>query len=170
MRWLPLLLVALAVRPAPASAQVPIAVSGFAGGAFPTDDSSPGDRGGGFAFQTRVGLHYSRVAFGGEFGQYTTTSALKARVYGGFVRFSSLSSGVAQLYLVVGLGAYRFSPSTGSSSTVLGGSLGPGVSLALGDSPARILMEARFHSTFDQLRSLNRQQYVAVLGGLELRF
>jgi len=93
----------------------------------------------------------------------------KSNVYGGFVRFPSLiGEGPVQVYLVAGLGNYRFDPSSGRGSSTVGGSLGPGVNIRLRGSPVAVGFEARFHSTFDRLARINNQQFLSVVGGLEL--
>jgi hypothetical protein len=169
MRWLALLVLLPMAPIQPVRAQVPLFVSGLAGGAFTTDDDAPSGAGGGFAFQVDVGLRLRRVAVGGELGQHSTARNLKAKLFGGFVRLPSLASGPVRLYFVAGLGAYRLSPSGGGTSTTVGGSLGPGVAIALQNTRLGILLEVRFHATFDHLPRLNRQQFIAALGGLELR-
>jgi hypothetical protein len=167
-----LLLAALAAGlPVRAAAQLPLFVSGYAGAAFNTDDNSPGESSGGFAFQTDVGIRLARVGFGAEFGQHNTGGDLKSKVYGGFVRLPSfMGEGPVQLYLVAGLGFYRFDPSAGKGSSTVGGSLGPGVTFRLRGTPVAVGLEARFHSTFDKLPRINNQQFVSVLGGLDLGF
>jgi hypothetical protein len=108
---------------------------------------------------------------GGEFAQHQIGGDFKSRIYGGFLRLPSyLGESAIQIYLVVGLGAYQFVPAAGKSSTTGGGSLGPGVSFPLGRSPFAFDVEARFHSTFDQLPRINSQQFFSATGGLELRF
>jgi hypothetical protein len=165
-----LLLAALEMgQPTRAEAQLPVFLAGYAGAAFTTNDNSPGENGGGFSFQTEVGIRLARVSFGAEFGQHTTGGDFKSKVYGGFVRLPSLiGEGPVQVYLVAGLGNYRFDPSGGKGSSTVGGSLGPGVSLRLRGSPVALGFEARFHSTFERLPSINNQQFISVVGGLEL--
>jgi hypothetical protein len=166
---LALLLVGL--LPAGLAAQLPVFVSGTAGGAFNTDENTPGGTSGGFAYQTQLGLRLAHVAFGGEYASYSTGADVTSRVFGGFVRFPSyLGDSPTQIYLALGLGVYRFSPSAGKGSTTAGGSLGPGVSIGLRNVPVAFVAEVRFHSTFDKLPRINNQQYIAVLGGAELRF
>jgi hypothetical protein len=150
-------------------AQLPLFVAGFAGGAFDTDDNGAGGGSGGFAYQTDVGVRLPRVSFGAEFGQHNTGGDLKSKVYGGFVRLAALVvEGPVQVYLVAGIANYRFSPSGGRSSSTVGGSVGPGVTFRLRGTPAAVGLEARYHSTFDQLPRINNQQFVSVLGGLQL--
>lgn len=169
MRWL-LLLLALPLAPAKAvQAQLPLFVGGLAGGAFNTDDNLPGGSGGGFTFQTNIGLRLPRVAFGGEYGEHRTGGDFKTRVFGAFVRLPSAGNGPVRLYLTAGLGAYQVTPTSGASSTTAGGSLGPGADLTLIPRRLGFVVEARFHSTFDRLPRINRQQFIAILGGLELR-
>ena len=170
-RWRVILGLLLFVVPSGLQGQVPLFVTGFAGAAFNTDENTPSEGGGGFSYQTEVGLRFRHVSFGGEFGQHSTGGDFKTRVFGGFARFPSyLGDGPVQIYLALGLGAYRFSPSGGKSSTTVGGSLGPGVSFGLRGSPVAFNLEARFHSTFDRLPTINHQQFVSALGGVELRF
>ncbi len=157
--------------PSAATAQVPLVVAGFAGVAFPTDASTPGETSGGFSFQTEVGLRLHRATFGAEFGQHKIGGDAKTRVFGGFARLPSIfGDGPVQLYLVASLGAYQFDPSAGKSSTTAGGSLGPGVTIRIRNAPVAFDVEARFHSTFDKLPRINNQQFISVLGGLELGF
>lgn len=168
--WLPVVLL-LALAPAGLAAQLPVFVAGAAGGAFNTDENTPEGTSSGFAWQTQAGLRLAHIAFGAEFASYNTGSNAKSKIYGGFVRFPTyLGQSRNQLYLTVGLGAYRFSPSGAASSTTAGGSIGPGVSLAFGNLPVGFMAEARFHSTFDKLPRINSQQYLGVIGGLEFRF
>ena len=156
-------------QPNRAEAQLPLFVAGYAGAAFNTDDNRPGENSGGFSFQTEVGIRLARVSFGAEFGQHITGGDFKSKVYGGFVRLPSLiGEGPMQVYLVAGLGNYRFDPSGGKGSSTVGGSLGPGVSFRLRGSPVALGLEARFHSTFEKLPSINNQQFISVVGGLEL--
>ncbi len=161
----------LGLLPAGASAQLPVFASGSAGGAFNTDENTPGGTSGGFAYQAQLGVRLRRLAFGGEYASYDTGADATSRLFGGFVRFPSyLGDSPTQIYLVIGLGVYRFSPPSGRSSTAVGGSLGPGVSIGFRNVPLAFLAEVRFHSTFDKLPRINNQQYLAVLGGVELRF
>lgn len=168
MRWL-VLPVLLSFSATVVQAQLPLFATGLAGGAFFTDDNLPGGGGGGFAFQTDLGLRYPRVAFGGEFGEYRTGGDFKTRVFGGFIRLPSAGNGPVHLYFAAGLGAYQALPSTGGSRTTAGGSLGPGADITLVPHRLGLLIEARFHSTFDRLSGINRQQFLALLGGIELR-
>lgn len=169
-RWLLLLALPL-FQPTRALAQLPLLAAGFAGGAFNTDDNGPDEGSGGFAFQADLGLRLSRVSFGAELAHHKTSGALKTKVYGGFLRLPSLvGDGPVQVYFVAGLGNYRFAPSGGGESSTLGGSLGPGVSIRLQHTPIALDLEARFHSTFEQLPRINSQQFLSLLGGLELRF
>jgi hypothetical protein len=165
-----LLLLALSLTPGGLVAQLPLMAAGFAGAAVNTDENSPGGGSGGFSFQTELGVRLPRVTFGAELSQHQTGGDLKSRVYGGFVRLPSfLGEGPVTIYLVAGLGNYRFDPSAGKGSSTVGGSLGPGVSFRLGEVPLAVNLEARFHSTFEKLPRINNQQFVSVLGGLELR-
>lgn len=164
-------ILAALVVPGRLAAQLPLMVAGFAGVAFPTDENTPSETKGGFSFQTEVGLRLRHVSLGAEYGQHQTGSNSKTKVFGGFLRLPSyLGEGPVQIYLVMGLGAYRFDPSGGKSSTTAGGSLGPGVSFALRGTPIAVDIEARFHSTFDQLPRINNQQFISAIAGLELRF
>lgn len=159
------------VVPATATAQVPLFLAGQAGGAFVTDENTPNGTGSGFAWQGQAGVSLSRVGFGGEFGNYKTGGGARSRVYGGFARaLSPIGNGATQLYLVVGLGAYQFTPTVGKGRTTIGGSLGPGVRFGFRGSPLAILAEVRFHSTFESTPRINNQQFIAATGGLEFRF
>ena len=161
----------LSLTPGGLNAQVPLIVAGYAGAAFNTDENTPNEGGGGFSYQTQIGLRLRQVSFGGEFGQHSTGGDFKTRVFGGFTRFPSfLGDGPVQIYLTLGLGAYQFSPSRARSSTTLGGSLGPGVNFGLRRTPVAFNLEARFHSTFDRLPTINNQQFISAIGGIELRF
>jgi hypothetical protein len=161
---------ALLVLPAKLAGQVPLMVAGFAGGAFNTDQNTPGEGSGGFSFQAEAGVRLRHLSVGGEYAQHKTGGDFKTRVYGGFLRVPSyLGESPIQIYLVLGLGAYQFSPAGSKSSTTVGGSLGPGVSFPLGRTPFAFDVEARFHSTFDQLPRINSQQFFSATGGLELR-
>lgn len=166
-----LLILVLSIIPAGLAAQLPLMAAGFAGVSFNTDENSPGGGGGGFSFQTEIGIRLRRVTFGAEFSQHKTGGDLKSEVYGGFVRLPSfLGEGPVRIYLVAGLGNYRFTPSAGKGSSTLGGSLGPGVSFGLRGVPLALDLEARFHSTFENLPRINNQQFVSVLAGLDLGF
>jgi hypothetical protein len=159
----------LLTTPTLARAQVPLFVAGFAGGAFNTNDNSPVGNSGGFAYQIDIGVRLARVAFGAEFAQHNTGHDLKSTVYGGFVRLPSfIGQGRVRVYLIAGLGNYRFNPAGGQGSSTVGGSLGPGVSFGLRGTPLAVNLEARFHATFEKLPRLNNQQFVSVLAGLEL--
>jgi hypothetical protein len=159
----------LLTTPAAIRAQGPLFVAAFAGGAFNTNDNSPAGNSGGFAYQTDIGLRLARVGFGAEVAQHNTGRDLKSKVYGGFVRLPSLiGQGPVRVYLIAGLGYYRFNPAGGKGSSTVGGSLGPGVSFGLRGIPLAVNLEARFHATFEKLPRLNNQQFVSVLAGLEL--
>jgi hypothetical protein len=167
------LLAVLAVLALPAglSAQLPLVVAGFAGVAFPTDQNTPGESSGGFSFQGDIGVRLRHLSVGAEYGQHKTGNNSKSEVFGGFLRLPSyVGEGPVQIYLVMGLGAYRFDPSGGKSRTTAGGSLGPGVSFGVRDTPVAFDIEVRFHSTFDQLPRINSQQFISAIAGLELRF
>lgn len=168
VRWLPIL-AALAL-PVGLSAQIPVMLAGFGGVAFPTDENTPGESNGGFSFQGDVGLRLRHISLGAEYGQHKTGNNSKSEILGGFLRLPSyIGEGSVQVYLVMGLGAYRFDPSGGKSSTTVGGSLGPGVSFGLRNTSLAVDVEARFHSTFDQLPRINSQQFISAIVGLELR-
>jgi hypothetical protein len=157
--------------PAPLGAQLPVIVNGFAGAAFNTEANTPSEGGGGFSWQGEIGLRYRHFSVGGELSQHSTGGTAKTRVVGAYARFPSyLGDGPVQIYLALGLGAYQFLPSRGDSRTTLGGSLGPGVSFGFRGTPLALNLEARFHSTFDRLPTINTQQFISALAGLELRF
>lgn len=166
-----LVLALLLLAPMGLAAQLPIFVTGTAGGAFNTDENTPEGTGGGFAWLAQAGLRLAHVSLGGEYATYRTGRGAKTKVFGGFARFpTNLGESTIQLYLTVGLGVYQFSPSNAKSSSTAGGSIGPGVSLGLPSTPLAFMAEVRFHSTFDKLPRINSQQYLGVLGGVELRF
>lgn len=169
---LPAVLVLLLVSgPAELGAQLPVILNGFAGAAFNTDANTPSEGNGGFSWQGEVGLRFRHFSVGGEFSQHSIGGDFKTRVLGAYARFPSyLGDGPVQIYLALGLGAYQFLPSGGKSRTTMGGSLGPGVSFGFRGTPVALNLEARFHSTFDRLPTINSQQFISALGGLELRF
>jgi hypothetical protein len=157
----------LILLPRPGAAQLPLFVSGAVGGSYDIDDRDP-ETGGGFGFLTGVGLRFKQVAFGAEFGQHALGGDRKARQYGAFVRLPASSGGPVRPYLVAGVADYRYSPSTGSKRHALGGSVGPGATFALGSWHASAILEARFHSSFDQLAAVSSQEFLSVMVGLQL--
>lgn len=164
--WMLLLGLTLAPARLLAQGRVPLFVAGLGGGSFTTGDAGPAGSGGGFAYQAEVGLRLSGAGFGAEYSHYDTGSDRKTNVYGGFLRISSFGSGAIRPYLVLGLGSYRFNPATGRSST-FGGSVGPGAIYRPLGSRIGLLLEARFHTTFDHLSGVNSQEFLSVVGGLE---
>ncbi|MFN8652818.1 MAG: hypothetical protein U0133_13015 [Gemmatimonadales bacterium] len=170
LRRLSLLLSLAFAAPVAATAQVPVFVAGQAGGAFTTDENTPNGTGSGFAWLGAAGVAFEHLSVGGEYAAYKTGGGGKSEVVGGFARLPTyIGNSPSQLYLVIGLGAYRFRPPTGKASTTAGGSLGPGIRVAFRGSPVAILAEVRFHSTFDKLPRINSQQFIGLTGGLELR-
>ncbi|HWA59042.1 MAG TPA: hypothetical protein VG692_17440 [Gemmatimonadales bacterium] len=168
---LPAFVFLLAGLPASALAQLPGFVAGFGGGTFNTETNAPEGTSGGFAYQAQAGVRLAHVHFGAEFGSYTTARNAKSQIFGAFARFPSyIGQSEAQIFLGIGLGVYRFDPISGKHSTTAGGSIGPGVSIGLKGVPLAVLAEVRFHSTFDKLPRINGQEFIAALGGLELRF
>jgi hypothetical protein len=162
-------LIGLVALPGAARGQVPVVATGFAGGSLNIDDNGPVS-GGGFAYQFDLGLHYPRISFGAEFAQHSVGGALKARVYGGFIRVPSVGTGAVRAYLVAGIGSYRFNPPAGGGvkTSSVGGSVGPGALFRLGSGVA-FALEARFHSTFSNLPGLTNQQFISATAGLDLR-
>ncbi len=143
-------------------------LSSSAGIAVSTSNDTPGGNGAGFAVQAQGGLWLSRVAIGGEVGQHATGRDRKIKMFGAFLRVPAMTPGPVRPYLVTGLGAYRYGPDSGNRRTSIGGSVGPGALFRLG-GPLSLLLEARFHATFDRQPGLNTQQFFSVLGGAELR-
>ncbi|MBK7714781.1 MAG: hypothetical protein IPI38_05095 [Gemmatimonadetes bacterium] len=161
------LLALLLAVPAGASAQVPLVASGMAGVSFDLDDRDPVS-GGGFSFLTQVGVALSRIEFGAEVGQHQLGSDRKASQYGAFLRFTAPALRRAVPYLVAGLAQYRYSPAGSGTSHALGGSLGPGVRLRLDEAHLSLLLEARFHTSFERMRVISSQDFIAVSAGLRL--
>lgn len=127
-----------------------------------------GASGADFGTTVGVGFRVRTLSFGGEWSELRYGSDRKARVFGGFVRAGALGTRTVRPYLVLGLGAYRFTPTAGGGSTVLGGSFGPGATFALGGGRLRAVLEARFHTTFDQYATRTRQELLTAMAGLEL--
>ncbi len=162
------LLVGLAfAAPETAVAQLPLVASGMAGVSFDINDDDPVS-GAGFSFLAEVGLAYSRIEFGAEAGQHNLGRDRKARQYGAFVRFTAPALRRVVPYLVAGLAQYRFSPAGSGSSHALGGSLGPGVRFGLDQAHLALLLEARFHTSFERARVISSQDFVSVSAGLRL--
>jgi hypothetical protein len=161
------LLLATVAAVSPAEAQARLALAGFAGGAFDAEDSGPTGGGGGFAWQAEMGVQLSRIVVGGEVARHDTGRSRHARVFGGFFRFLSPGDRPIRPYLVAGIGAYRFTPSQGETTTV-GGSIGPGATWRFLGGRAMAVFEARFHSPFDRVPGVASQQFVSVLAGLQL--
>ncbi len=153
----------------PAQAQERGFVSGTGGAAISINDDLPEGSGAGWAVQGQAGLALARVMLGGEVSQFKTASDRKVKVFGAFLRVSSLGTGAVRPYLVTGLGAYRYSVADASRTSV-GASAGPGALFQVRGTPLSILLEARFHTTFDRQPGRNTQQFLAVLAGAEVRF
>jgi hypothetical protein len=157
----------LALGPRALHAQVPVFVTGSAGGAVDIDQTDP-VTGGGFAFLSGVGLRFARVMFGAEFGQHSLGHDRKAKQYGGFLRLPAVTRGRVRPYLVAGVADYRYSPATGRRSQALGGSIGPGIAFSLLSPHAFVNLETRFHTAFDQIGAISSQDFVAITLGLDL--
>jgi hypothetical protein len=169
LRWwvAPCLIITMAA--APVAGQTAVVVTGAAGASFDIDDRDP-ETGGGFSFFTSAGLRLARVSFGVEFGRYAVGHERKARQLGAFVRVPALSEGRVEPYFVLGLADYRYTAPAGGTNHSLGGSVGPGVLLHVASSPAHVLLEARFHTSFDRISTIASQDYVAISAGLGVRF
>lgn len=159
--------VLLVVQPGRAAAQIPLFVTGAVGGSFDIDDRDPLS-GGGFAYLTGIGLRFPRVAFGAEFGQHALGGDRKARQYGGFTRFPATSGGRVRPFFVAGLADYRYSPAAGRRSHALGGSVGPGLAIALLSDRASVQLEARFRASFDRIAAISSQEFLSIMMGLEV--
>lgn len=127
-----------------------------------------GGSGAGLGTTVGVGFRVRTLSFGGEWSELRYGADRKARVFGGFVRAGALGSRTVRPYLVLGLGAYRFTPTAGGTSTIFGGSFGPGATFGLGGGRLRAVLEARFHTTFDQYATRTRQELLTAMAGLEL--
>ena len=148
-------------------AQVPLVVHGLGGIAVDIDDQDAAS-GAGFSLLTGVGIRLRTLEFGGEFGHQSLGDDRKAKQYGGWLRVFAPGRGGLRAYLVAGIANYRYSPATGSRSQAMGGSIGPGLLLRLGDPRAALLLEARFHSGFDRLGVIASQEFLTVSAGLRL--
>lgn len=168
-RWIGLLVAGLGVLATPVQAQLRGFVNAAAGIAVSTSDDLPEGNGAGFGMQGEAGVWLPRVAIGGEVAQHNTTSDRKVKIFGAFLRIPSFTSGVVRPYLVTGIGAYRYSVDGFGSRTSVGASVGPGALFRLRGSPLSVLLEARFHTTFNRQAGLNTQQFFAIMGGAELR-
>lgn len=151
-------------------AQVPLFVSGAGGLSIDVgDDSRTSGTGAGIGWQAEVGVRLKRAEFGGEVGDHRLGNDRKARTYGGFLRIPAGELARFRPYVVLAVGAYQYSPAPGGNSTHLGGSGGPGARFLLGNR-AGFLLEARFHTTFDKVTSIQAQDFIAVLAGLDVTF
>jgi hypothetical protein len=169
MRGTGLVVLLLALSASPAVGQLRGFINGAAGVAVPIGDDIPDNGGGaGFALQGEAGVWVSRVGLGAEVAQHNTGSDRKVKVFGAVLRIPSFGGGMVRPYLVTGLGAYRYSVRDAGSRTSVGGSVGPGALFRLRGTPASIMLEARFHATFDRQPGLNTQQFFAILAGAEL--
>ena len=115
-----------------------------------------------------VGFRLRTLSLGGEWSELRYGADRKARIFGGFVRAGALGTRAVQPYLVLGLGAYRFTPTAGGASTIFGGSFGPGALFTLGGGRLHAVLEARFHTTFDQYATLTRQELLTAMAGLQI--
>jgi hypothetical protein len=171
MRRVVLLAVLLSLTATPAAAQWRGFVNSAVGLAVPVGDDLPeGGGGAGFAVQGEVGLWVSRVGLAAEVAQHHIGRERKVKVYGAVIRIPSFTAGRIQPYLVTGLAAYRTSVTDAGSRTSVGGSVGPGALFRIRDTPLRILLEARFHTTFDRQPGLSTQQFLGMMAGAELSF
>jgi hypothetical protein len=158
---------ALLILPWRATAQIPLFVTGSVGASYDVDDRDP-RAGGGFAYLTGVGLWFPRVAFGAEFGQHALGGDRKTKQYGAFVRFPATSGGRVRPFFVAGLADYRYTPASGGKSHALGANVGPGVTVALASERASLLLEARFHASFDRIAAISSQEFLSIMLGLQL--
>lgn len=163
------LLSLLFLAPPQAGAQVPLEVTGAAGASFDLDDRNP-ESGGGFSFLTGIGVRLSRLTVGAEFGQHTTGNDRKAKQYGVFVRLPAVTEGRVRPYFVLGIADYRYSPAFGGRTHAVGGSVGPGLQLAVASTHVHLLLEARFHTSFDRIGTISSQEYLGVGAGLGFSF
>lgn len=171
MRRVVLLAGLLSLAAAPAAAQLRGFVNSAAGIAVPIGDDLPeGGSGAGFAVQGEVGLWVGRVGLAAEVAQHSIGRDRKVKLFGGAIRIPSFATGPVRPYLVTGLAAYRTSVTDAGSRTSLGGSVGPGALFRVRGTPLSILLEARFHTTFDRQPGLSTQQFLGVMGGAELSF
>ena len=151
----------------PLVAQVRGFAAATAGAAFDLDQSIPGS-GFGFAFVTSAGVWVRRIQLGVEYGQHTRGSSRKATEYGMLLRLPAVATGGLRPYLAGGLAEYRFDPAQGGTTNAFGGSLGPGVWVRLGRTRVALLVEARFHTTFEQLASIAGRDFATVSTGLQV--
>jgi hypothetical protein len=161
-------LLLLALLPAPARGQANVVAEGLVGVGVSLSEVGPG-AGGGFSGLGAVGVSLRRVTLGGEVGEYVLGYDRKVRVFGGFVRFVAPGSGPVQPYLSLGGGAYRYTPAPGGGSTVLGGSVGVGARFRIGAPRVGLLLEARLHSDLDGVARVSTQEFLAIMGGVQLR-
>lgn len=147
--------------------QVRFMAAGMAGAGFSLNDIGPGT-GGGFGYQGAVGVVLRRFTIGGEVGEHSLGFDRKARIIGGFLRFSGFGSGRIQPYFVLGVGGYRYAPASGASSTAIGGSLGPGARFQLGSPRVSLLLEARLHTDLEGARQVSIQEFLTVMGGFQI--
>lgn len=150
------------------SAQVPLFVSGAGGLSIDVGDDNRAS-GAGVGWQGQVGVRLKGAEFGGEIADHRLGDDRKARVYGGFLRIPAGELASFRPYIVLAVGAYRFSPAPTGNATHLGGSGGPGARFLLGNHAA-FLIEARFHTTFSKVPSVTTQDFVAILAGVDLTF
>jgi hypothetical protein len=148
-------------------AQVPLFVTGSGGASFDVDDRDP-QTGGGLGFLAGIGVRLPRIAFGAEFGQHSLGQDRKAKQYGAFLRAPALSGGRVRPYLVAGVADYRYSPAVGNRTSALGGSIGPGLMFSLLSNQASVVLEARYHASFDRIGTISSQEFVSITLGLDL--
>jgi hypothetical protein len=165
LRWLVSVVVPILLAPDPLAGQVPLVLTGSMGATFDIGDNGPAS-GGGFSYHTGIGLRLSRLTLGAEFGQHGLGDDRKAKQYGAFLRFPAMTAGRARPYLVVGVADYRFTPVPAGRTHSLGGSVGPGVLVALASRRVHLVLEARFHTSFDQIGTLSSQEFLGVSAGL----
>lgn len=165
LRSLVVLAALVSLAPLRAPAQVPLEITGTAGATFDVDDRDP-ESGGGFSFLTGIGLRLPRLTLGAEFGQHTVGNDRKAKQYGAFVRVPATTEGRVRPYFVLGIADYRYSPAFGGRTHAIGGSVGPGLRLSVVPSRIHLLLEARFHTSFDGIGTISSQEYLGVSAGL----
>lgn len=166
----PILVLAVALCGAitsPLAAQARPFLAGAAGVGLDLNDQD-GQGGADFGASAILGVRLATVSFGGEWAEISYGGDRKARVLGGFLRAHAFAGPQVAPYLVLGLGGYRFTPSGGGTSTAVGGSFGPGALFRLGErGRVRLLLEARFHTTFEKYANLTRQEFLSAMAGLQ---
>lgn len=70
-------------------------------------------------------------------------------------------------FFIAGVADYRYSPAPSRKSRALGASVGPGLIVTLVPARATVVLQARFHSSFDRVAAVSSQEFVSVMLGLE---